>query len=85
MHGDPQTGKSKLLRTLNAMQGLNEEGLPMNGANTKKGELRTIAQVSGMMKGMIEGNDKSKAKFDFESILPLFNKDASSNKGRIFQ
>jgi hypothetical protein len=73
LHGDPQTGKSRLLRTLNAMQGLDEEGLPMNSANTKKSELRTIAQVSGIMKGMIEGNDKSKARFDFESILPLYN------------
>jgi hypothetical protein len=73
LHGDPQTGKSRLLRTLNAMQGLDEEGLPMNSANTKKSELRAIAQVSGMMKGMIEGNDKSKARFDFESILPLYN------------
>ena len=73
LHGDPQTGKSRLLRTLNAMQGLDEEGLPMNSANTKKSELRAIAQVSGMMKGMIEGNDRSKARFDFESILPLYN------------
>jgi hypothetical protein len=73
LYGDPQTGKSKLLCTLNAMQGLDEEGLPMNSANTKKSELRAIAQVSGMMKGMIEGNDKSKTQFDPESILPLYN------------
>lgn len=73
MHGDAQTGKSRLMKTLNAMQGLDEEGLPMHSANTKKSELRTISQVSGMMKGMIEGNDKNKARFDFESILPLYN------------
>ena len=41
----------------------------MHSANTKKSELRTISQVSGMMKG----NDKNKARFDFESILPLYN------------
>lgn len=73
MHGDAQTGKSRLMKTLNAMQGLDEEGLPMHSANTKKSELRAISQVSGMMKGMIEGNDKNKARFDFESILPLYN------------
>jgi hypothetical protein len=25
------------------------------------------------MKALIEGNDKEKARFDFESILPLYN------------
>ena len=73
MFGDPQTGKSRLMKALNAMQGMDEEGLPMNSANTKKSELRAISQVSGMMKGMIEGNDRKKSRFDFESILPLYN------------
>jgi hypothetical protein len=73
MWGDPQVGKTRLMMILNAMQCLDEEGLPMSGSNTKKGELRALAQVSGHMKGLIEGNDKDKAKFDFESILPLYN------------
>ncbi len=73
MHGDPQTGKSRLLMILNQMQCLDEEGIPISSANTKKGELRTLAQVSGMMKGLIEGNDPTKSRFDFESILPLYN------------
>ncbi len=73
MWGDTQVGKSRLTIILNAMQCLDEEGLPMSGANTKKGELRTLAQVSGHMKALIEGNNKDKAKFDFESILPLYN------------
>jgi len=73
MHGDPQTGKSRLLTFLNHMQGLNEEGLVMTSANTKKGELRELSKVSGLMKGMIEGNDTGKARFDFESVLPLYN------------
>ena len=73
MHGDPQTGKSRLMKSLNAMQGLDEEGLSMNSANTKKSELRAISQVSGMMKGMIEGNEQNKTRFDFESVLPLYN------------
>lgn len=73
MWGDPQVGKTRLMMILNAMQCLDEEGLPMSGSNTKKGELRTLAQVSGHMKALIEGNDRDKAKFDFESILPLYN------------
>ena len=74
LYGKAQTGKSRLLRTLNAMQGIDEEGLPLNSINTKKSELRTISQVSGMMKGMIEGNDTSKTQFDCDPILlPLYN------------
>ncbi len=73
LHGDPQTGKSRLVTSLNAMQCLDEEGLPMSGANTKKGELRTLSQVSGCMKALIEGNNPDKSRFDFESILPLYN------------
>ncbi|MBU1986906.1 MAG: toprim domain-containing protein [Proteobacteria bacterium] len=73
LYGDPQTGKSRLVTTLNAMQCLNEEGLPMIGGNTRKGELRTLSQVSGCMKALIEGNNPDKSRFDFESILPLYN------------
>jgi hypothetical protein len=71
--GDRSTGKTKLIRTLNNMQGLNEEGLPINGANTQKGQLNVISQVSGMMKALLEGNDKSKAKFDYDCILTGYN------------
>ena len=71
--GDRATGKTRLIRTLNAMQGLNEEGLPMNGANTQKGQLNVISQVSGMMKALLEGNDKTKTKFDYDSILTGYN------------
>lgn len=73
LSGDPQTGKSRLLTILNNMQGLDQEGLSMTTANTKKGELRELSKVSGMFKGLIEGNDTRKARFDFESILPLYN------------
>jgi hypothetical protein len=71
--GDRSTGKTKLIRTLNNMQGLNEEGLPINGANTQKGQLNVISQVSGMMKALLEGNDKTKTKFDYDSILTGYN------------
>jgi hypothetical protein len=73
LYGDPQTGKSRLVTSLNAMQCLDEEGLPMVGGNTRKGELRTLSQVSGCMKALIEGNNPDKSRFDFESILSLYN------------
>ena len=73
LYGDPQTGKSRLVTILNNMQGLDEEGLSMSSANTKKGELRSLSKVSGMMKALIEGNDPGKSRFDFESILQLYN------------
>ncbi|MBF0454003.1 MAG: toprim domain-containing protein [Magnetococcales bacterium] len=71
--GDPQTGKSRLVRLLNAIQGLDEEGLAMNRVNTSKGEIRKLAQRSGMFKALIEGNDREKIRFDVDSILPLYN------------
>lgn len=71
--GDTQTGKSRLARTLNAMQGLDEEGLPMNKVNTGKGEIRKLAQRSGLFKALLEANNTERARFDFESILPLYN------------
>ncbi len=73
LYGDRSTGKSVLMTALNAIQGMNEEGLPLNGVNTQKGQVRVISQVSGMMKGMVEGNNQKKMSFDAESILPLFN------------
>ena len=73
LYGDPQTGKSRLMTILNNMQGLEGEGLPMTTANTKKGELRKLSEVSGMMKALIEGNNPTRSRFDFESILPLYN------------
>lgn len=73
MFGDPQTGKSRLLTILNNMQALNEEGLVMTSANTKKGELRQLSNISGMIKGMVEGNSVDRSRFDFGSVLPLYN------------
>jgi hypothetical protein len=45
----------------------------MIGGNTRKGELRTLSQISGCMKAMIEGNNPDKSRFDFESLLSLYN------------
>ena len=73
LHGDPQTGKSFLVRRLNAMQALDGEGLPMTKLNTGKGEIRELAKKSGLMIPLLEGNKEEKMRFDIESILTLYN------------
>jgi len=73
LHGDPQTGKSYLVRRLNAMQALDEEGLPMTKLNTGKGEIRQLAQRSGLFKALLEGNKAETLRFDLETILTLYN------------
>lgn len=73
LHGDTQTGKTRLVRTMNAMQALDEEGLPMTKLNTGKGEIRKLAQRSGLFKALLEGNKEDKLRFDLESLLTLYN------------
>ena len=70
---DPQTGKTGLARILNAIQALDEEGLPMTKVNTSKGEIRKLAQRSGLFKALLEANNTDKARFEIETILPLYN------------
>lgn len=72
--GDPATGKSRLARILNAMQAMDEEGLPMNKINTAKGEIRKLAQVSGLFRSLLETTEESKSRFDLDHILPLYNR-----------
>ena len=73
LHGDTQTGKTGLTRKLNALQCLDEEGLPMTKLNTGKGEIRKLAQRSGLFKALLEGNNADKIRFDYGSLLPLYN------------
>lgn len=74
LHGEPATGKSCLATVLNAMQGLHEEGIPMNKVNTSKGEVRRIGQRSGLFTGLLEANDTRQAGFDFGGTLrALYN------------
>ena len=73
LHGDTQTGKTHLVRRMNAMQCLDEEGLPMTKLNTGKGEIRKLAQRSGLFKALLEGNKEDKTRFDMESLLTLYN------------
>ena len=55
------------------MQCLDEEGLPMTKLNTGKGEIRTLAQRSGLFKALLEGNKEDRVRFDFDSLLTLYN------------
>ena len=71
--GDPQTGKTNLTRNLNAFQCYDEEGMPMRKVNTKKGEIRTIAQRAGGFIALLEGSSGSSFQFDIDAILTLFD------------
>jgi len=74
-HGDPHCGKSDLTTTLNRCFFIDSEGLAMSSGNTKKGELRTISQKSSMVTAMLEGR-KNSVRFDYDSILPLYNRNS---------
>ena len=56
--GDTQVGKSMLARFMNALQCLDEEGLPMKKVNTGKGEIRKLAQRAGLFKALLESNNE---------------------------
>ena len=74
LHGDSQTGKTALCKKLNHLQGLDEEGLPINEVNTKKGLTRKLAQRSGLFIALIESKGVNQNRtFDVNIILPLYN------------
>jgi hypothetical protein len=74
-YGDTQTGKTRLIRTLNSLQGLyNYEGIPMVKMNTMKGPLREIAKKSGMMSVFLESQGETKySSFEIDQILTIYN------------
>jgi hypothetical protein len=71
--GDTQVGKSMLARCLNALQCLDEEGLPMRKVNTGKGEIRKLAQRAGLFKALLESNQEDNIRFDLDALLTLYN------------
>ena len=73
MHGDTQCGKTVLMTKLNALQGFDEEGMPMSKANTTKGEIRKLARLSSMAKALLESQGQDRSRFDFDNILSLYN------------
>lgn len=71
--GDSQTGKSNLTTHLNAMQCLDEEGLPMKASNTEVGVLRTLSQRSCLAQALLEEAKDRKSKFDYRFLLTAYN------------
>ena len=71
--GDTQCGKTILTTKLNAIQGFDEEGLPMSKTNTAKGEIRKLARLSSMAKALLEAQGKDRGRFDFDTMLSLYN------------
>ncbi len=72
-YGEPGSGKTMCTRRLNACQCLDEEGLPMRKVNTAKGEIRKLAQRSGLVMALLENNKEDSARFDLDTILTLYN------------
>lgn len=75
LYGDTHAGKSFVTRLLNACFFVDSEGQTMTSANTVKGELRKLSQKSSLVCALLEGR-KDKTRFDFDSILPLYNRNA---------
>ena len=73
-YGEPASGKTVLIETLNSMETLDEEGLTMSRENTGKGELRKLGQISGMFRALLEGNREKVIRFDFDKLLTLYNR-----------
>lgn len=75
LYGDPHAGKSFISKLLNRCLFVDSEGQTMTKANTAKGELRKISQKSSLVCALLEGR-KDAARFDYDSILPLYNRNA---------
>jgi hypothetical protein len=75
LYGDPHAGKSFISRLLNRCLFVDSEGQTMTSSNTAKGELRKISQKSSLVCALLEGR-KDKSRFDYDGILPLYNRNA---------
>jgi hypothetical protein len=77
-YGDPQTGKSALVRALNRMQCINEEGLSMSKADTIKGITRKLSLKNSLFTGLSEVNKDDNNKMPIDSILTWYDGSALS-------
>ena len=80
LHHDPQTGKSALMRCLNRMQCIDDDGLPMSEGNSKKGPLRKLSHRSSLFIGLSEWNKNEKLKGFMENILSLYDGSALATR-----
>ena len=69
--GEVQSGKTTVVRILNNLQSLDEEGIQMTRQNTAKGELRKFSQYGGLFRALLEG--RPGMRFDLNQILTLYN------------
>lgn len=74
LYGEAASGKSTLARLLNAIQGREGEGVPINQLNSKKGIARTIGQLSGLFTALLEDSKRNEKGFDYSIVLTGFNK-----------
>ncbi|MBB5348978.1 toprim domain-containing protein [Desulfoprunum benzoelyticum] len=74
LHGDPASGKSALVTTMNAIQGRDIEGLPITQLNSRKGLTRTIGQVSGLFTALLEDSHRNEKGFDYSILLTAYNR-----------
>jgi hypothetical protein len=80
LYFDKETGKSSLMRHLNRMQAIDDEGLSMSKSDTIKGLTRKISQKSSLFVGISELNKDEKLKFPIESILTWYDGSALSTR-----
>jgi hypothetical protein len=81
MYGDSHCGKSDLTKLMNRCFFMDWEGVSMNKTNTQKGELRYISQKSSLVTPLIEGR-KDKSRFDYDGILPLYNRNPAQIRAK---
>lgn len=73
-YGDPGAAKSALTITLNATQGIDNEGIGINSLNTKKGLSRSLSRRSGNFTALLENNERNDRNFDYGIMLTAYNK-----------
>jgi len=81
LYGDPQTGKSNLIKLLQHCQGFRNEGHGLKKADTIKFIARSIAQRSNLFYAILEEQGKHDSKFDYPGII-LTGYNGSSIQGR---
>ena len=73
LYNHPGTGKSNMVMHLNAMQCIDEEGVPLKDINTGVGMARTMSQRSGLFQALLEGKRNTRSRFDYRMILTVYN------------
>lgn len=81
LYHDPQVGKSALMRCLNRMQCINEEGLTMTKADTIKGLTRKLSQKASLFVVLSEINRAENYIIPIDSILSWYDGSNMATRG----